>query len=71
MAEARACGRITKGRDRGRDKAAARNKKNGGITFTRHAEWQRESVILNQADVLLWVGSVREGGKKAQLTKYT
>lgn len=34
------------------DKAAIPNKKNGGITFTRHAEWQREPAILNQADVL-------------------
>lgn len=41
--------------DRDGDKAAVMNKKNGGITFTRHVEWRREPLILHQADVLHWV----------------
>lgn len=49
------------------DKVAAQNKKNGGITFTRHVEWRREPVILNQADVLHTVSA----GRKSAVDKNT
>lgn len=44
--------------------------KDGAITRTRHVEWKREALSLNQADVLQKGGGIHRGGN-AQLTKYT